>query len=334
MKVYLAKRFGVFLLVIFMASTLNFFIPRISGQNPIRERLLEEATRGGFLQSGLEETVRIYEEKFGLDKPLIIQYRNYLYDVMRLDFGPSLSNFPVRTTDLIRETLPWTIALGVTATLIGFGLGTFLGALIGWQRSPGFLKYLFMPLLTMSAVPQFMLGLVLLFLLAFKNPWFPLFGGYSIATFPDWTDIGFLLDVAHHAILPALAIILVALGFWALGMRGMMITMQGEDYMALAEAKGLRGSRIFLRYAVRNALLPQATGLALSLGTFVSGFILVEIVFSYPGIGGLLVQAIIQNDFFVLQGVIFIIIFAIALATLVLEIIYPLLDPRIKYGKA
>ncbi|MBI4305588.1 MAG: ABC transporter permease, partial [Chloroflexi bacterium] len=124
------------------------------------------------------------------------------------------------------------------------------------------------------------------------------------------------------------------LGFWALGMRGMMVTTQGEDFMQLAEAKGLRASRIFAKYAVRNAILPQTTGLALSLGHIVSGFILVEVVFSYPGIGGLLVQSIIQSDFFVLQGVVFGVIVSIAAVTFILDLIYPILDPRIRYVRA
>ncbi|MBI4306897.1 MAG: ABC transporter permease, partial [Chloroflexi bacterium] len=305
MRGYLARRFGIFLLVIAIASTINFFLPRVGGRDPIRERLLEEATRGGYLQSGFNEIVEAYNKKFGLDKPLIIQYRNYLYDLARGDFGVSLSNFPKTVGALIVETVPWTLALGGMATLMGFLLGTLLGALLGWPRAPGSLRYLFMPLLTISAIPQYLFGLVLLFFLAFRLKLFPLFGGYSIATFPDWSDFGFLLDVARHAALPALAIVLVTLGFWALGMRGMMVTTQDDDFMQLAEAKGLRASRIFVKYAVRNAILPQTTGLALSLGHIVSGFILVEVVFSYPGIGGLLVQSIIQSDFFVLQGVIF-----------------------------
>ena len=329
---YLIKRFGILLLVIFLASTLNFFLPRISGQNPIRERLLEQATRGGYMPPGLEETVAIYEKRFGLDKPLVIQYRNYMFNVAKGDLGFSLSNFPKRTTELIAETLPWTIGLGVMTTLVAFLLGSFLGALIGWPRSPTVYKYLFLPLLTFSAVPQFMLGLMLLFFFSFQFNLFPLFGGYSIATIPDWSDLGFLWNVARHAMLPAFSIVIVALGLWALQMRGMMVTMQGEDYMTMAEAKGLRGSRIFTRYAVRNALLPQVTGLALAMGNIVSGFILVEVVFSYPGIGGLLVQSIIQNDFFVLQGVILVIIVAIAVATFIVDLMYPVLDPRIRYG--
>ncbi len=331
---YVAKRIGFFLVVVFLASTINFFLPRISSVNPVRERLYEIAQRGGYQQAGLDQLVAEYEAKFGLDKPLLVQYRNYLADMARFDFGVSFTNYPRTVMGLIRETLPWSIALAAIATFFGFSVGTFLGALLGWQRSPAFLKYLFMPLLTLSAVPYYLLGLLLIYVFAFQIPWFPLFGGYSIATFPDWSDLGFLLDVARHAVRPAMSAALVTMGFWALGMRGMMVTNQGEDYMTLADAKGLHGSRIFLRYAVRNALLPQTTGLALYLGTFVSNLILVEIVFSYPGIGGLLVGAIFSNDFLVIQGVVFTVIIAIALATLALDLIYPLLDPRIKYGRA
>lgn len=331
---YIVRRLGIFLITLFLAITAIFFLPRISGQNPVREKLLQEATRGGYLQAAMEQMVEVYEKKFGLDKPLLVQYANYLWDVVRFDFGYSILNYPKTVGDLISETLPWTIMLGGMATLLGFAMGTLLGAILGWPKSPGFLKYLFMPLLTLSAVPYYLLGLILLLVFAFQNKWFPLFGGYSIATFPDWADINFLLDVAHHAVLPALSVILTNAGFWALGMRGMMVTMQGEDYMTMSEAKGLKGSRIFLHYSLRNAFLPQTTALALSLGTIVANIVLVEVVFSYPGIGGLLVQSIVQSDFYVLNGVVFVIIFAIAFATLVLDFIYPFIDPRITYEKA
>ncbi len=330
---YIFRRLGVFLITLFLALTAIFFLPIISGQNPVREKLLQEATRGGYLQAAMEQMVEIYEKKFGLDKPLIVQYFNYLWDVVRLDFGYSILNYPKTVVSLISETLPWTIVLGGMATLMGFLIGTLLGALLGWSRSPGWLRYLFMPLLTLSAVPYYLLGLILLLFFAFQNKWFPLFGGYSIATFPDWADIHYLLDVAHHAVLPALSVILANAGFWALGMRGMMVTMQGEDYMIMSEAKGLKGSRIFLHYALRNAFLPQTTALALSLGTIVANIVLVEVVFSYPGVGGLLVQSIVQSDFYVLNGVVFVIIFAIAFATLVLDFIYPFIDPRITYER-
>ena len=331
---YVVRRIGFFFLVVFLATTIMFFLPRISSVNPVREKLYEDAQRGGFQQAGLEEMVKRYEEKFGLDKSLMVQYRNYLSDMLTFNFGYSIASYPRTVLGLIRETLPWTLALAVITTAFGFGVGTFLGALLGWERSPAFLKFLFMPLLTLSAVPYYLLGLILVYLFAFRFHLFPLFGGYSIATFPDWSDLGFLLDVVRHGTLPALSAALVTMGFWALGMRGMMVTNQGEDYIAMAEAKGLRGGRVFMRYAARNALLPQTTGLALSFGTFVSNLILVEVVFSYPGIGGVLVQSIRQNDYLVIQGVVFIIVVSIAVATLFLDLIYPLLDPRITYRKA
>ncbi len=182
-------------------------------------------------------------------------------------------------------------------------------------------------------IPFFLLGLILIYFLAFRFPVLPMFGGYSAGAFPALT-VAFVLDLIRHAILPALSIVLVATGGWALSMRGMMVTTQGEDYVTFAEAKGLRSSTIFFRYCVRNALLPQATGLALALGQIVSGAVLVEVIFGYPGIGTLLFQAIRENDYFLIQGIVFIVILALGFATLLLDAIYPLLDPRISYRKA
>lgn len=333
MTLYYLRRIGLFLLVLLVASTLNFFLPRISGSDPVRQRLIQEATQGGYVPQGFNQMIKNYDVQFGLNKPLIIQYRNYLYNIAHGDFGYSISQYPETVVHLIMQAIPWTLGVGVLATLIGFLIGSLLGAVIGWPGSPRTFKYLFLPLLSLSAVPQFLLGLVLLLLFAFTFRFFPLFGGYAIATQPDWGSLHFWIDVLHHAVLPALSIVLVAIGLWALGMRGMMVNMQGEDYMIQAEAKGLKGSRIFLRYAIRNALLPQTTGLALALAHVVSGIVLVEVVFGYPGIGGVLLNAIQQSDFMLLQGIIFIVILAIGLATLVLDLAYPILDPRIRYQR-
>ncbi len=203
---------------------------------------------------------------------------------------------------------------------------------MAWSNVPRVVKVLNPPLLTLSAIPYYLLGLILIYLFAFSTKTFPLGGGYSIGLAPDWSPT-FLVDAAKHAILPALSIVLADLGFWALGMRGMMVTVQGEDYMTLAEAKGLNPSRIFLRYGLRNAILPQITSLALSMGRVVSGAILVEIVFSYPGVGNLLYQSIRSFDYFVIYGVAFMVIVAIGLATLILDLLLPILDPRISYGQ-
>jgi peptide/nickel transport system permease protein len=192
------------------------------------------------------------------------------------------------------------------------------------------LQFLIGPLLTLSAVPYYLLGLILVYFLAFSLKIFPLSGGYNVGTIPKFT-FPFLMDAAHHSILPALSIVLASLGTWALGMRGMMISGLGEDYITFAETKGLPERTIFFKYAMRNVLLPQTTALALSLGYVVSGAVLVEVVFGYPGVGTVLYQAIRTFDYFVIYGVVLMLILAIGLVTLIIDLIYPLLDPRIAY---
>jgi peptide/nickel transport system permease protein len=189
------------------------------------------------------------------------------------------------------------------------------------------------PLWALHAIPFFLLGLILMYLFAFRLRLLPIFGGYSPGAVPAF-NAHFILDVMAHATLPALSIVLVATGGWALGMRGMMVTTMGEDYVTFAEAKGLRASTIFLRYCVRNAILPQTTALALALGQILSGAVLVEVIFGYPGIGALLFQAIRENDHFLIQGIVFTVIVTLGLTTFILDVLYPWLDPRISYQRS
>jgi peptide/nickel transport system permease protein len=323
---------GVFALIVWLAATLNFFLPRLSGQDPVRTKLLQQAQLGGYVQTGIEAMVKEYDRRFGLDRPLGVQYWAYLRDAARLEFNYSIANYPRTVKEMIAEAVPWTVGLLGTTTLLSFGLGTFLGALLAWPRAPRWMRFLMPPLWALHAIPFFLLGLVLIYLLAFRIQLLPMFGGYSAGAFPGWTWT-FVSDVLRHAILPAASIVLAATGGWALSMRGMMVTTQGEDYVTFAEAKGLRSLTIFLRYCVRNAILPQATGLALALGQLVSGAVLVEVIFGYPGIGTVLYQAIRENDHFLIQGIVFTLIVALGLATLILDAVYPLLDPRISYRK-
>ena len=327
---HVLKRFGLFLFVVWGAATLNFFLPRLAPGDPVRERLFQMSTTGGFTQTGVEEMVAEYQAKFGLDKPLIEQYFNYLWDMARFDFGYSLTLFPTRALDLIMQALPWTIGLLLVTTLLSFAIGTLLGAVIAWPKAPTWVEGLVAPLMTMAAVPYYLLGLILLYVFAFSLKWFPLSGGYQPGTQPNFS-IDFMWDVLKHSILPALSIILSALGFWALGIRGMMVTTSGEDYMLYAEARGLRERTIFTRYGLRNALLPQVTALALSLGNIVSGALLVEVIFTYPGVGSLLFKAIQGADYFVIYGIVFMVVLAIGLATMIVDLAYPLLDPRIRH---
>jgi len=327
---YVIWRIVQFFIVLWGAATLNFLIPRLAPGDPVRERLYQMAAQGGYLQQGIEQMVKAYDQQFGLDQPLYIQYVRYLWDTLHLNFGYSLAQYPAQVMPLILAALPWTIGLLSVSTFLAFGIGTILGALVAWPKAPKYLQFLLGPLMTLSSIPYYLLGLILIYIFAIAHKVFPLSGGYEIGSIPS-LSLPFILDILRHSILPALSIILAAIGFWALGMRGMMVTTEGEDYMILAEAKGLHGSRIFFRYAVRNAILPQFTAVAIALGQVVSGSVLVEVVFGFPGIGTLLYKAITGSDYFVIYGVVFIVILAISVATLLIDLVYPLLDPRITY---
>jgi peptide/nickel transport system permease protein len=327
---FVLKRVGLLLLIIWTAATVNFFVPKLTPRNPLREKLLQEASRSGYIPPGFNEMVKAYEVKFGLDQPLWLQYMRYLGDMARLDLGYSISNFPKTVGSLIGEALPWTIGLLTVTTILAFLIGSLFGALLAWPRSPAWFHYLAAPFLTLSAVPFYLLALIMIYFVAFQWKLLPLGGGYSIGIVPTLT-VGFALDIVKHSILPGLSIVLASMGGWAIGMRGMMITVQGEDYMTFAEAKGLKNWRLFYKYAVRNALLPQMTGLALAFSGIVSGAVLVELVFGFPGIGSLLARSIAQLDYFTIYGIVFILIVAIGIAMFIMDMIYPLLDPRINY---
>jgi peptide/nickel transport system permease protein len=250
----------------------------------------------------------------------------------RFDFNYSIANYPRKVVDMIADALPWSITLLLVTTILGFLIGNFLGALLAWPSAPKFLNSVMPPIMMLSAIPYFLLGLIMVYIFGFFLGVFPMYGGYKTGTIPTMT-LSFIWDVVWHSILPGLSIILVSTGGWALGMRSLMVMTQGEDYVIFADAMGLRDRTIFSQYAIRNALLPQVTALALALGTIVSGAVLVEVIFGYPGIGTMLYQAIRGSDYYLVQGIVFVVIVSIGLATFVLDIIYPLLDPRITYRK-
>ena len=330
---YVVRRILLFFVVVWAATTFIFFLPKLApGRNPIVERIGMMIATGGSNAAGMQAMVDAYQKKFGLDKPLWQQYLTYIGDLLHFDFGYSLAQYPTTVIEIIRSALPWTIGLLTVSTLLAFSLGTLLGGLLAWPRAPRAIHYLLPPLFMFSVVPYYLFGLILVYLLAFQWRIFPMSGSAQLGVATTFS-VGFVADVVYHSILPALSIILASLGFWALGMRAMMVSIAGEDYMLFAEAKGLKSSRIFLGYAMRNALLPQTTTLALSLGTILSGALLVEVVFNYAGMGSVLFRAVSSFDYFTIYGVVFFIIVGVALATLALDLVYPILDPRIRYTK-
>lgn len=325
---YVAQRFGIMLLVIFLAVSINFALPRFMPGDPIEAQLNQLMATGGGALGDIGAMVESYRARFGLDQPVWQQYLAYWQSVFVLDLGSSLTNYPERVSDAILGGLPWTLGLLGFATLVSFLIGTLLGGLMGWPRAPRFLRNFGTGIVMLSAVPYFLIGMILLYVFAIVLRVFPAGGGMPFGA-PAGFNWETLRGIVWHGTLPALSIIIAEIGAWALGMRGMMVSVLGEDYITLADAKGLKPGRIFVWYGMRNALLPQVTKLALSLGHIVSGAILVEVIFSYPGIGFRLYQAIQSKDYFVIQGIVLLLSVSIAVAMFILDLIYPLIDPRI-----
>jgi len=328
---YLVRRILIFLVVVWAAATVNFVIPRLARGDPVQAQFAQlEAL--GIRSEGMAEVVAAYRAKLGLDRPLWQQYFTYLQNSATFSFGPSITYFPSNVGDQITRRIPWTIGLLTVAIIWSFLIGNLLGALLGWPRSSRFVRWLVPVLMPLSAIPYYLIGLILLFIFAFTLKLFPIGEAYTPGLTMEW-NWEFVINVLYHAVLPAFSIILASVGFWMLGMRGMMVTNMGEDYMLLADAKGLKSTRIFFRYAMRNAMLPQFTGLALNFGQIVSGAVLVEVIFSYPGMGWILWNAIKNTDYFLIQGIVYVLVLSVALAMLLVDLTYPLIDPRIGYGK-
>jgi peptide/nickel transport system permease protein len=331
-KEYVIRRIGMFFLTVWLGATLIFIIPRLAPGDPVAAMVTRLMAQSGYVANSAE-IIEAWRARFGLDAPILIQYFRFLRNSILFDLGYSLSQFPVEVEEMVARALPWTIGLLAIATIISFVAGNTIGALLAWRRTPALVKNLLPLSLTFTSIPFFMLAILLIYVFGFGLKWFPIGGGYDTRTVTIGLNWPFIKSVIYHGTLPALAIVVASMGFWALGMRGMMITNEGEDYMILAQAKGLRPGRIFWRYAVRNAVLPQVTALALSLGGIVGGSVLVEYLFSYPGMGYLLYQGIVNNDFTVIQGIVFILILSTATAVLIIDLIYPMIDPRITYQK-
>jgi peptide/nickel transport system permease protein len=326
------RRLLFLMLVIWAASTITFFIPRLSEKNPVRERFATLARSGGFSPADMEKIIASYSTKFGLDKSLWEQYLDYMSSVARFDLGVSYNLYPKTVMSLIMDSLPWTIVLLLVTTVLSFVIGNLMGAIAGWPRAPQWARSFAAPFVLFQGVPPVLMGVLLLFFIAFRLKLAPLGGAYSTGVIPDWSSPAFIWDVAHHQLLPALALLLGSVGGWVLTMRGMGVTIQGEDYVNFAEHKGLSASTIFKDYYLRNALLPQATGLALALGTVVSSAIVIESQFGLPGLGRVLDAAIRSNDFLVIYGVVLFVTIAVATLMVGMEFVYPLLDPRIQHN--
>jgi peptide/nickel transport system permease protein len=315
---FILQRLGFYLLAAWAALTLNFFLPRLMP--------------GDFRGQLRPEAMQALREAFGLtQEPLLAQYFTYLGHVLRGDFGVSVAYFPSPVSGIIGTGLVWTLFLAGTAVILSFAVGTLLGVAAAWWRG-GFIDTVLPPVLALlGAFPYFWLAMVALYVFGFQLGWFPLGHAYGDDVTPGW-NAPFFADVLRHAALPIGTVVLATLGGWMLSMRNTMVAVLGSDYVNLARAKGLPPSGVVLRYAARNALLPSVTGFGMALGFVLGGSLLTEIIFSYPGQGYLLVQAVQSQDYPLMQGIFLVITLAVLGANWLVDIAYLWLDPRTREG--
>jgi peptide/nickel transport system permease protein len=319
---YALQRIAFYAFTAWAAITLNFFIPRMIPGDPVKSLL---ARFQGQMNTDAIESLYVL---FGIDKnaSLWSQYVDYWKQLLHGDLGLSFSAFPTPVAEVIADALPWTLALIGVTTVISFFVGTGVGILAGWRRGSWVDGVL--PVTTfLSSVPYFWLGLLAIFLLTGPDSFFPASGGYDGAYVPAW-DMYFIPSAIRHSLLPALTILITSVSGWILSMRNMMVTVSAEDYITVAHAKGLSDRRVALSYAARNALLPNVSGFALALGFIVGGTLLVEIVFSYPGLGFLLFRAVGAKDYPLMQGIFLVITISVLVANLLADMVYLFLDPR------
>jgi peptide/nickel transport system permease protein len=316
------SRLGFYLIAAWAALTLNFLIPRLMPGDPTT------IMAGRLSASASPEAIAALNEAFGkTDAPLHAQYLDYLGNVLTGDLGRSISQYPARVGDVIATGLVWTLGLGGVALVLSFAIGTTLGALAAWRRS-GWLDAVLPPVLALSgAFPYFWLAMLGLHLFGFTLGWAPLRHAYCSHLEPTWS-LRFVLDVVQHAALPALTIIVATVGGWLLGMRNAMLGVLGTEQITLARAKGLSSRRILWAYAARNAILPNLTSFGMAVGFVLGGSLLTEIVFSYPGTGYLLIQAVRTQDYPLMQGLFLTITLAVLAANFLVDLATLALDPR------
>jgi peptide/nickel transport system permease protein len=321
---FLARRLGFYALAAWASITLNFFLPRLMPGDPASAMF---ARFQGRMDPSSIDAMR---KSYGLsDEPLIKQYFTYISSILHGDLGTSISFFPSPVTDVIRQGLAWTLLLGLVSVILSFIIGSTLGILGAWRRG-GMTDNVLPPLLIFGgSFPYFWLASFLLFILSFQYDVFPLRHAYADGLHIGWS-FEFFTSVGYHLVLPAATIILVTIGGWMLGMRNAMISVLSEDYMTMAEAKGLPQRRIMFSYAARNALLPNITAFGMALGFVISGALLTETVFSYPGLGWQLITAVRQLDYALMQGIFLMITFAVLGANFIVDLLYLRLDPRVR----
>jgi peptide/nickel transport system permease protein len=330
---FYARRIVFYLITLWATISLNFLLPRLLPGDPAAIMIgkLRRANGGRPLS---EETIKSIHAILGTGTgSMWDQYIAYWGRILHGDLGVSSTRYPETVSSLIGSALPWTLALVGTATIISFVLGVGIGAWVGWKRGT-WLDHLIPATTLVQSIPYFWLALVLVAVFAVHIWWVPIVGGYDVFEFPDGPELSwpFFVSAVQHAILPIITIVLSSIGGWLLGMRNMMVSTLSEDYVTTAEAKGLRPKHIRGRYAARNAAIPSLAGFGIALGFVVAGSIVMEQVFSYPGLGKLMIQAVQGLDYALMQGVFLVITLAVLAANFSMDLVYGFIDPRVRHS--
>jgi peptide/nickel transport system permease protein len=321
---YLARRFGFYLVTAWAAITMNFFIPRLMPGNPV-ELLVSRLSAQGPVSPGMYHSLAV---AFGLNtnSSLVTQYFQYWGQLFHGNLGVSITYYPSSVASVIATALPWTIGLVGMATIIAFVAGTAIGTVAAWRRG-SWLDAVLPATAFLQALPYFLVGLVAIELFAVKLGWFPISGGYTPGLSASFNP-SFIASAAFHSVLPAVTIVVTSMAGWMVGQRNVMITTLDQDYILVAQAKGISQRRVMIMYAARNAILPNFASFAQALGFVVSGALLVELVFSYPGIGYVLLSSVSNEDYPMLEAIFLIIVLAVLAANFLADLVYVLLDPR------
>ena len=329
---YIGRKFLFLLITYFIAITIVFILPRAIPGNPLSTLLRQIFQQGQANPELIRSVHKTLMEEFGLGKPWYQQYIDFILRAFKGDLGTSISSYPKKTLDLIVPVIPWTLMLLIPSIITAWIIGNTLGAVAGFKRGSFTDKFTLNFSLIVSQIPYYWLGMLLIFTLSVKLHIFPGQGGYSQGTIPTFT-LKFILDMLYHYILPFLSIVISALGGWAIGTRVLVIYELDADYVNFGELLGLKEKTVF-RYIFRNSILPQVTGLALSLGGALGGALITEIIFNYPGTGYLLFRALSTLDYPLIQGIFIILIGSIYLANFLVDFVYALIDPRIRLGQS
>ncbi|MGQ9856670.1 MAG: ABC transporter permease [Fervidobacterium sp.] len=330
-KSYLIPRLIVYFLVIFVGITMVFFIPRLLPTDPVQQFIARFTTQGVYMDpKSVDQMIKTLKQLYGLEGTLWEQYVSFLKRFVRADFGPSYYQFPTPVKLLIAQSLPWTLGLMLVTTLLAWIIGNIVGGFAGYFSNKRWVKVVDFIAMIIRPMPYYILALTLLIIFGYIFPIFPIRSAFATGmSFKfSWYSI---VSILKHSFLPAMSLLLIGMFVWFQAMKLVVQTVKSEDYVKYAKLAGVPERKIVFKYVIRNAMLPQTTGLALSLGQIFSGALITEMTFSYPGVGTLLYNAVFTGDYNLLMGITSMSIIVITTSVLVIDLIYPLLDPRVRY---